>query len=346
MRFILFVVLGFSLCGHTSERGLQPWQGYSDPGIMNSSFSRKFSALPLVAQVTDKKKYWSSDYWPLFEGNINYRWNSPHHEGFNLRSPTYREVWSMSLDELKALAPSEKYDLFIGNYRYPLKRQVAAFVSPDISEWQGICHGWAAASLNHNEPAPKVMTNPDGLQVPFGSSDIKALLSYYYAYYYEPESTYQMGRRCDGESYCGDDLNAGAFHIVLANKVGLQGTGFIADIDNGTEVWNQVVYSYKTTVVSGNLPPARNSAKNTVKVVRLKTRVTVVFNIVSNSWWPVIGTNLQTYKDLDYEYDLDLDAGGNIIGGDWRSTVRPDFIWTAPLETEFWGLFYRLGELL
>ncbi|HXH75484.1 MAG TPA: hypothetical protein VNJ08_10995 [Bacteriovoracaceae bacterium] len=340
--FFLFMTI---LASH-AQGAFKPWDGSSNPMIMSSGFQRKFISLPLAGKVNEVKKYWSSFYWPLFQGNINLRWNTPTPNGFNLDSPDYDEVLKMNLAELASLAPSEKYDLFIGRYSYPLRNQVNKKVSPHISEWQGICHGWAAATLNHNEPTPKLMTNPDGIQIPFGSSDIKALLSYYYAYYDDPVSTHQMGLRCNGRRYCDDDLNAGAFHIVLSNKIGLEGNGFIADIENGREVWNQVVFNYRSQVLEPNLPPAANSAYGTVKVVRMKTIIKVVFNIVQNSWQPVIGTNLQTYKDQEYEYDLDIDSTGNIIGGDWRSKLRPDFLWKVGPTKSFQGIFSRLGELL
>jgi hypothetical protein len=141
-------------------------------------------------------------------------------------------------------------------------------------------------------------------------------------------------------------MNAGAFHIILANKVGLKGKGFIADIENGTEVWNQVVYNYDSQIVEMNLPPAINSARGTVRVVRMKTKVRVVFNIVNNSWLPANGTELQTFKDNDYEYDLDLDRRGKIIGGVWISKIRPDFVWLIHPPKNFGTQLSKLPKLL
>ena len=154
------------------------------------------------------------------------RWYAPTPQGFNLNSPNLNQALRLSLEELKSLSPAEKFDLLNAQYSYPLKKAVAEIASPRRREWEGMCHGWAAAALNHPEPVPKTVTNKDGLMIPFGSSDIKALLSYYYAYVEDPVSTHQMGRRCDGKEHCDQDMNAGAFHIVLANKVGREGKGF------------------------------------------------------------------------------------------------------------------------
>lgn len=345
MNFTLVMLSLLLYPAFASIDTMRPWERSSNPSIMSKTFEKSFSALPLNGQVSETKKYWSSDYWPLFKGNINFRWNSTNPIGFNLKSPDKEQALRMTEQELAQLAPSEKYDLLTGKYTYPLRNRVKKRVSPRRKEWEGICHGWAAAALNHNEPEPKILTNPDGIKIPFGSSDIKALISYYYAYHYDPVTTHQMGRRCNGRSYCKDDMNAGAFHIVLANKMGLQKKSFITDIENGREVWNQVASHYKTEVIDPDLSPTRTSAKGTVKVIRVKTTVRFVLNIVKNSWLPANGTNMQTFKDNIYEYDLDINSRGQIIGGDWISKVRPDFLWLVnPAKT--FGTFTKLRSLL
>lgn len=346
MNLTLLLFSFFALSSHASIGTFKPWESSSNPAIMSKTFEKKFSSLPLAGQVSETKKYWSSDYWPLFKGNINFRWNSTNPIGFNLVSPSKEEALRMTSQELAQLAPSEKYDLYTGKYTYPLRNQVKKRVSPRRKEWEGICHGWAAAALNHNEPEPKVLTNPDGIKIPFGSSDIKALISYYYAYHYDPVTTHQMGRRCNGTRFCADDMNAGAFHIVLTNKMGLEKKSFITDIENGREVWNQVASQYKTEVIDANLSPVSSSAKGTVKVIRVKTIVRYVLNIVKNSWLPSNGTSMATFKDYLYEYDLDIDKNGQIIGGDWRSKVRPDFLWLVKPATQFGGPFIKLRRLL
>lgn len=347
MKMIFFSVIIFSVQVFGSEKLLIPWESNSSPERMSESFEKKFSKLPLDGQVRSTTKFWSSDYWALFKGGINYRWNSVSPTGFNLKSPSFKEALALSQEDLKVLSPSEKYDLLQGRYDYPLKKEVYKRASPRRKEWEGICHGWAMAALNHPEPVPRILSNPDGLQIPFGSSDIKALLSYYYAYKYDPQSTHQMGRRCNGRRYCNkDDMNAGAFHIVLTNKIGLNGVGFIADIENKHEVWNQVARNYASNILENNLPPMKDSAKGTTSVVRLKTMVRFVFNIKSNSWFPANGTDNQTFKDMEYEYYLDLDKTGSIVGGKWISQIRPDFLWTVSATERFDGILKELPRLL
>ena len=325
--FLSLVFTSFTLASAMAAPDLmRPWTGVSDPLIMSSTFNRIFASLPLKAVVADKQKFWSSDYWPLNKGNINYRWNSARPRGFNLNSPNREQAAHMSRQELAALAPSEKYDLFIGRYDYPLRNRIYKNTSPNIASWMGICHGWAPAALNHHEPKPIDVVNPDGLTIPFGSSDVKALLSYYYAYDNRVQSTHQMGRRCNEKSdNCQEDLNAGAFHIVLANKVGLEGTSFIADMEKTKEVWNHPIYSYSSNVVSIT-NARRSSARGIVKIIRLRTILDYVFEIKKNSWGPVIGTPLQYLKRRTYDYSLDIGSQGEILGGTWISSDRPDFL--------------------
>ena len=325
---------------------MRPWERSSRPEIMLTDYQKKFIKLPLKGSAREEKHYWSSDYWALNKGGINFRWNSPVPQGFNLISPGKAEAQSMSETELGWLSPAEKFDLLKGDYKYSLKKEVLKRASPTRKDWEGICHGWAAAALNHSEPRPRVLANPDGLMIPFGSSDIKALLSYFYAYHYSPSSTHQTGRRCNGTQYCQDDLNAGAFHLILSNRLGLKRESFILDIENGREVWNQVAYTYQSKVIKKNLSPSPSSAPGTFKVHRLRTQLKVVFNIVTNSWDPVIGTPLQTYKELEYEYDLDLNRAGEVIGGDWVSTERPDFLWYVSKAQGFTPMFKKLERLL
>ncbi len=328
----------------------ESWESISDPEIMSYFFIREFNALPLSGKVTAPKKLWSGDYWALKNGNINYRWYAKRKTGFNLNSPSKEKLKAMTIPEIAELSPSEKYDLFTGRYDYPLKAEVNVIADPGAETWEGICHGWSPAAINHDEPVPKLMRNPDGIEIPFGSSDIKALISYYYAYKYNATDTHQMGRRCykgsfrNNEKDCNNDLNAGAFHLVLANRLGLDGKTFVADLDRYQQVWNHPFSSYQSQIMAQK-GPSSNSAAGTVKVVRLRTTLNYV-DENGHDWQTVMGTPKQEYKSITYDYELDIDGAGRIIGGDWISKQRPDFIWLVSKPRKFEGSLSRLGELL
>lgn len=324
------------------------WESYSDPAIRNPNYERSFAKLPLSGSPRDTRKQWASDYWARKKGLINLRWNARTPVGFKLVSPSREEAHTMTQEQLATLAPSEKLDLLNGDYEFSLVKEVDKIADKGAAIWHGICNGWAPASINHNEPTPKTLTSVDGIKIPFGSSDIKALLSYYYAYHHDVESTHQMGKRCmlGFGPGCDDDLNAGAFHIVLTNTVGIEGGSMIADVERGRQVWNHAVVGYTSSVIDGNLAPGKKSAKGTYRRVHVKTDMTFVSKIKANSWNTSNGTDNHINDVRNYEYTLDVDAYGRIIGGEWISKARPDFIWDMTKATSFKGNFARLSELL
>jgi hypothetical protein len=34
-------------------------------------------------------------------------------------------------------------------------------------------------------------------------------------------------------------------------------------------------------------------------------------------------------REVEYEYELEIDASGKVVGGEWRSSEQPDFLWMA-----------------
>jgi len=161
------------------------------------SFSKK-RAIPKINSISsgflDKdKKPWTSSWWPNSYGGIAFRWNSKewnpkkiidHSNGKYLFSKD--EIFKMSQQEISFLSPSEKYDLLVAekdkdqNYKYSLTNKILSQknIGPHVPIWYGICHGWAAAAFTYKEPSPVTLENSDGVKIPFGSADIKALLSY------------------------------------------------------------------------------------------------------------------------------------------------------------------------
>jgi hypothetical protein len=327
------------------------WQGFSSPEIMSSGFTNQFSALPLEGKIKAGTKGWSSTYWPSNKGGIANRWNSPLKETFDYVSPSQDVAARMSLDQLKQLSPAEKFDLLLGQYDYSFKRQVYSSASRLAKDWAGICHGWAPAAMLHNEPTPKTLVNPDGIAIPFGSADIKGLLSYYYAFNTGEQDTNQVGLRCyfggwlGGVKGCDEDLNAGAFHIIISNMLGLRQEGFLVDVDRFSEIWNQPAYGFKTRVIQANLPVRSGAAKSAVQEILVETEFFYVDE--SDPTWNVVhGTPDQLISKLDLEYRLELDINGNIVGGEWESRYRPDFLWNKKKVTNFQGIFSKLPQLL
>lgn len=345
----MFLVLSLSATASTNLSIDEAWEGFSSPEILGSGFTHSLYSLPLEgATYWEGPKHWSSDYWANKNGGINYRWNGRNKTGFNLRSPSYNELRRSSIRDLQGLSPAEKYDILTGQYDYPLVKEVASKVSPKAEEWEGICHGWVVAAIHHDEPKPKILRNRDGIDVPFGSADIKALLSYFYAEDKGPAQN--LGLRCNfgtwtgGQKECNQDLNAGAFHIIIANKLALQNQGVIMDVDRFKEVWNQPVIGYRSSI-AGPYSPTRTAARTAVAEYRVKTELYYIVE-TDPTWNTVHGTKSQAMEKKHLTYRIEVNSHNEIVGGTWESKDRPDFIWQKPKATSFPGMFSMLPQLL
>ncbi|MBG08413.1 MAG: hypothetical protein CME68_06615 [Halobacteriovoraceae bacterium] len=289
------------------------------------------------------------------------------------------------------LSPSEKYDLFMGDKNWSLTRrererteisELIKALKKDpktdresfIPSWWGLCHAWAPATIlykNPNpigysdpfsrDPAPIKLKNPSGIEVPFGSADIKALLTVHLDIAESiPGTTTFLGSRCNLElehhfqSYnrgeiseielnslleregC-NDTNAGSFHVTLTNLIGHYKTGFVMDHDRGSEVWNQGIVSYKV-LEHIEKPVPEKFKKNVSKILSIKNEVTWISEI-NQSWKKVTLAGRNGFQKSVYNYDLYLNKNDEIIGGAWLNQTnlsdkkwkdRPDFLWMRP----------------
>lgn len=339
-----------------------------------------FKQLPLKGTQLDDRYGWSETYWPSNVGGIAYRWSHPNPEPFKYRLNTKEDLTQMNLQQISQLSPAELYDVAMGDYSYTLtKKMLHSYTSRDLW-WEGICHGWSQAATNYPEPAKVLVTNPDGIKVPFGSSDVKALLAMHEASNYGGAFSF-TGRRCkingkvpgegdnrdsntnppsDADAVTPDckDVNAGAFHVVLTNMIGIHGRGFVADIDRYNDVWNQPVTAYTSSIVGEEAVSELESSTGVARKVHVKMTMiygeelkfytpalaaTGIHNFVSKD--PVTGTVHQEFRSRTYDYFLEMDAAGKIIGGSWISETRPDFLWMYQRSTAFKNSPIPLGGL-
>jgi hypothetical protein len=332
-----------------------------------------YQALPKSGKLSDDRLGWSESYWPSNKGGIAYRWNHPNPTPFKFKLHTKEELMKMSQKELSQLSPAELYDISNDDYNYTLTRKAFSLYSPRDLWWEGICHGWAQAAINYPEPQPIVYTNKAGIKVPIGASDIKALLAMHEAYNYKGEKFAFAGRRCrvngkvEGEGDDRDrpehrafppqelaespdcrDVNAGAFHVIISNMIGLLGKGFVADIDRFNDVWNQPIVGYNTKVMGEETVNESHRAQGITRRIRVKMEMVygeeLKFytpelaaeghqNFVSKK--PVTMTKHQKFLSKNYEYILELNSSGKIIGGEWITQTRPDFMWHYARPTNF-----------
>lgn len=367
----LVVLATLSLIGQVHAA---KWDRSNNPNFFNPIAKNKmnfvFAELPLKAELQDNRYGWSETYWPSNKGGIAFRWNSPNPQPFKYRFFTKEELKAMNENQISELSPAELYDVAMGDYNYTLTKKVLSKFSPNDLWWEGICHGWSLAASNYPEPAKTVVTNKDGINVPFGSSDVKGLLAMHDAYNAKGHNA-RVGDRCSvngkvpGEESVRDgvvpvpterqknkaecsDVNAGSFHIVLASMIGINSQGFVADVDRYNDVWNQPVTAYESEVVGEVAPTAKEIKSGIERKVRVKTKMIfgeeLVFYSAEEasagtlgfvSKEPVTGTPAQTFKFKNYEYVLELDRSGNIIGGEWITESRPDMLWMRAKDPQF-----------
>lgn len=301
----------------------------------DKTFIKNFSELSLSGRADSDGYLWPGSYWPDFEGGIAKRWNSLEEQGFSYHLHSLKELKQMSMTSIYNLSPAEKYDIYRGKLNYPTVKTVWSQTGPNEARWNGICHGVAVASLYHKEPNIIEVISVHGIKIRFYTSDIKALLSLFYAKYARGRVKY-IGRRCNRESGSSrncNDMNAADFHILLTNQLGLRGKSFIADIDRYKEVWNQAASSYSTEIID-----------RLDDHIHVKTTVHYAGN-ADPYRTAVIGTDMAFYEERNYEYILIVDSEENILKGQWLSSERPDFAWLKK-DSPFTGKWRSLEDLL
>lgn len=334
------------------------------------SFTYKYDSLPTGGRVIDDRLGWSETYWPSFKGGIAFRWNHPDPQPFKYKLHTLADLKKMSAKQLEQLSPAELYDVSQSDYNYTLTKQILRTYSPREYWWEGICDGWALSAINYPEPDKVVIKNKEGIQVPFGASDVKALISMHSARnkgggYADVGMKCGVNGKVEGESDSRDsfpnppapelanspfcrDLNAGSFHLVLANFLGIHAKGFLADIDRFNDIWNQPIVSYSSSVVGEEPVSPDHRVDGIERRLRVKTKMTYGeelkfwtpeleaaghLNFVSKL--PVTKTPHQKFLSKNYEYILELDLDGKVVGGQWISETRPDFAWTMSVSKTF-----------
>ena len=295
---------------------------------------------------------------------------------FQLQRPRgLRDLRRMGQQALDELSPAEKFDAYMiatGQERkFRLTQRVLKDTSPYHAYWEGICNGWSSAALEFQEPEPTTV-RASGVTINFGSSDLKALLSYYHAKLRKQSITY-IGKRCNvefpkeswsienGKEYyktvvggmivknevpveC-QDTDAGAFHIVMGNYLGLWDEGVLAEVVHDKEIWNQPVYGFNSQVLKRGASLDRRRTPGTAQQVEVKTEMLYANDGGRMFWrhdgsddefyaWWEMTNNSSNYRgdSKTYHYILDLNSRGEIIGGHWKSYLRPDFLWVKRIK--------------
>ena len=321
--------------------------GSNYPGLFDPSFETDIDRLASYGQVSTN--VWSGYYWPHKFGGIAMRWmqvrdlshppmsTNPHYYS----TYTENDVYNMSRQQLLSLSPAEKYDIYMGRFDFPTVAKERQRTNPSNPLWFGICEGWTASSLNYQEPDAFDLRLVNGITLPFAASDIKALLAYGESQF-NPGVRSAIGRRCN--SGIGDecwDTNPGSFHIILGNYIGRKQQSFAMDVERDAEVWNQPVYAYETNLRRSS-SINRNAAPGTVEEMIATTKVWYI----QESAPQYFKLQKPVMKSKVFEYSLELNRDRRIIGGEWISFERPDFLWLPKASsTDMHGYYSEVKRL-
>jgi hypothetical protein len=230
----------------------------------------------------------------------------------------------------------------------------------NVETWMGLCHGWAPAAYMMARPAQtiKVRDQSNRFDINFYPSDIKALSTTLWANG-RSGGTRFIGGRCNSKDPETDasgrirdqecfDNNPGSWHMAVINQIGVAKRSFVMDATYDYQVWNQPVYSYEykyfnpqTLKPSANLQGGRVAlpfagdkfasyrSPNAKYVVGVGMRVSYIVE-TGPSHSASDSPADDAITSADYRYDLELDANGKIIGGEWYQNEHPDFLWTFP----------------
>jgi hypothetical protein len=328
----MFIVAGCGSKQAGSSKLKERWDTSNDPiHMLPNDYVYMLASLPLEGSIETKP--WSDSYWPSAEGGVAARWL----EGMNGHQVTPvvpSQAASLSPAQLSVLSPAEKFDIFVGDESMSLFQSERRRTHPTDESWFGICHGWAPAALLFVEPKAVVVTSSSGLAIPFGASDIKALLSLYTGQFAQVDTKF-LASRCD-KDITNDpqsamspecrDVNAGAFHLVLANLIGLKKEGFVADVTRDRSVWNQPVSSFSSKIISDQLGRSPGAAIRTVREVVVQTEM--FYGIEIHPQW---NSGVAMQRSKTYNYRLEIGLLGEIVGGEWLDDERPDFLWSKSL---------------
>ena len=377
--FSLGLAIGLGACGGGDELGEKPdddgegkedaWNYQNDPDRFRVEFVYRLADLPQEGEATQSP--WPDDYWSYYNDSINARWRGA-------STPSPAELYDLTFNQWELpegymdLRPranrADEWDADYYTQLGPLAGEVhrrrgnADMVNGrdddddgEIDEcdsedcdgvefWWGVCHAWAPASILEPEPVEPVEHNGQT----FYPSDIKALMMINY----DSAPSVMLGGRCNAREVSRDengratdsecqDVNAGAFHVVITNMLGRLGRAFAEDRTYDYQVWNQPIRGYEVTELREGLTASEanqvlgiedgsytyNEDAVSFAEVRMSTRYITESHPSEHPRIPQLDRYTRTDR---YHYVLELDAEGNVIGGEWAGSSQsnhPDFLW-------------------
>ena len=313
---------------------------------------------------------WAGSYWPIHQGLLANRYTDSQFPKSKIFIDNYNNFQSrpsgllLASGNINQLSPAEKYDLLVGDHNWTLtnhmwQKGLSGFQTDGfVATWTGICHGWSAATSMGVKQSEKSVTVTDvtgNYRITFYPEDINGLHSYIWANS-APESI-QAGNRCRQDFVERDpflrpldpsclDSNPMTWHLAVTNRLGIYQSSFVMDSSYGTEVWNYPIMAYDYSYFNPRTFESSHSLKASIEPIEMlkadkysasrSLRVKYVVGVAMDVFHPALVVprlGPSTENVLQYNafiYDLELDENFTIIGGEWYSKERPDFLWSFP----------------
>ena len=192
-----------------------------------------------------------------------------------------------------------------------------------------------------------------GLSIPFGSSDIKALLSYYQGEIARIQASAKgsfVGQPCKNSGAECKALNAGTFHLALVQEIGRSGYGVVVDLSRGEQIWNYPVFGFEMKKIQER--PAQIPTATNVKEILLETTIYYTAEIAPQ--WALFGDAGQSVRSATFRYALEFNSRNEVTGGTWLDDQflpspegdHPDFLWTKgrPIFLDNWKPLEQIYE--
>lgn len=286
------------------------WDQAGNPAVLGANLLRDVDKLPKSgkAQIVP----WSGSEWRIQHDSINWRWAGPETDS---ASTKYQKAFGGSgIEDAVSLhhgIASLNGASCTDSSQCASPREVCAkregrSAGRCVPTVRGLSRGWAAASLLVPEPQHPVTVNG----VTFEVQDLKALASVAYA---RPNAV-----RVKTAS------DAAILHLLLTNIVGLRSTGFAVDRTYDGEVVSQPISGYTLEQSEIDVTTATQLTGVTEFPTAVKRWVKVSTQVDS------IASQDDVTATVQYDYVLEVDRNGNVMGGEYCGESRdqhPDFAW-------------------
>ena len=366
--------------GPAQVSSAEKWNPTNSPSIFATTLEYKLASLPKEGMAEHVP--WPDTYWPTYEDSINARWQVLYDsKALSKDTLSPAEKYDLAFNswtadaaflKLKPYSESNCADKSWDKSYYDKLGPAAKWVSQNkgnldahdgvdndkdgktdecddrdgVESWWGLCHAWVPAALLEDEPLKPVVENG----VTFEVSDLKALL----IAIHDPTQAVMVGGRCNLKEVKRDektgrilaeecrDVNAGTYHVIMANYLGKMKRGIAEDRTWDYQVWNQPVRAWRVesmkeiTVAEANklLKQPATSAKypfaTGVKTL-FEVRATTDYITESEASTKPHADDVDDFTRSDnYHYVLEVDKNGKIIGGEWlddSQSSHPDFLW-------------------